>query len=171
MGCIITEIFPLDDLTEKQREVLDLLLNHKTSKEIARTLGISPHTVDQRILHARQKLGASSRSQLAVTYRTLKFLYGRSIYEESYVDLPAIPLETELENEAERFLTLNDQIRTEEDHSKREGVGYRVVPEMFDGSYGGLRKVGAVVLLALLMIFVASGGVALFRQLSEVFSP
>lgn len=36
----------LDQLTAKQREVLDLLIEHKTSKEISRQLGISPHTVD-----------------------------------------------------------------------------------------------------------------------------
>lgn len=35
---------PLDALTEKQREVLELLMEHKTSKEISRLIGISPHT-------------------------------------------------------------------------------------------------------------------------------
>src|SRR3546814_1772175 len=36
-------------LTEKQRACLDLLIERKTSKEIARILGISKPTVDQRI--------------------------------------------------------------------------------------------------------------------------
>lgn len=44
---------PLVELTAKQREVLDLLIQHMTSKEISRQLGISPHTVDQRIMLAR----------------------------------------------------------------------------------------------------------------------
>src|SRR6478752_3465006 len=56
--------FMLAGLTAKQREVLDLLIEHKTSKEIARELGISPHTVDQRIQFAKEKLGASSRSEV-----------------------------------------------------------------------------------------------------------
>ena len=47
MGREHSEIeFTLAGLTAKQREVLDLLIEHKTSKEIARELGISPHTVD-----------------------------------------------------------------------------------------------------------------------------
>ena len=44
----------LAGLTAKQREVLDLLIEHKTSMEIARRLGISPHTVDQRIQFAKR---------------------------------------------------------------------------------------------------------------------
>ena len=61
----------LSGLTEKQRQVLDLLIDHKTSKEIARELRISPHTVDQRIQFAKDKLGARSRSDVAVIYRRL----------------------------------------------------------------------------------------------------
>ncbi|MDE2442643.1 MAG: LuxR family transcriptional regulator, partial [Betaproteobacteria bacterium] len=32
-------------LTDKQLDALNLLVKHKTSKEISRELGISPHTV------------------------------------------------------------------------------------------------------------------------------
>ena len=61
----------LSTLTDKQRAVLDLLIDHKTSKEISRLLGISPHTVDQRIMLARAKLGVTSRSEVAQAYRRL----------------------------------------------------------------------------------------------------
>lgn len=44
----------LDELTDKQKEVLDLLVLRKTSRQIARELGNSPHTVDQRITAARR---------------------------------------------------------------------------------------------------------------------
>ncbi len=40
-------------LTEKHRACLDLLLDHRTSKQIARILGIAKPTVDQRIAAAR----------------------------------------------------------------------------------------------------------------------
>lgn len=76
---------PLADLTAKQREVLDLLIQHKTSKEISRILGISPHTVDQRIMLARAKLQVSTRGEVAQAYRILIDTYERSIYEESHV--------------------------------------------------------------------------------------
>lgn len=52
-------------LTAKQCEVLDLLIEHQTSKEISRKLGISPHTVDQRIMLARAKLNVGTRSEVA----------------------------------------------------------------------------------------------------------
>src|SRR5262245_49126162 len=74
---------PLGGLTDKQREVLDLLLEHKTSKEIARLLRISPHTVDQRIQFAKDKLGANSRSEAAVAYRRLLETYERTTYDDS----------------------------------------------------------------------------------------
>src|SRR5687767_15718396 len=70
----------LAGLTDKQREVLDLLIEHKTSKEIARTLGISPHTVDQRIFFAKEKLGAASRNEAAAAYRRLIAVSGRMTY-------------------------------------------------------------------------------------------
>lgn len=62
---------PLQALTLKQRQVLDLLIQHKTSKEISRLLGISPHTVDQRIMLARAKLQVATRNEVAQAYRHL----------------------------------------------------------------------------------------------------
>jgi len=80
---------PLDSLTEKQREVLDLLLEHKTSKEISRKLGISPHTVDQRMTQARVKLGLANRGEVANAYRRLKEMYEGATYQFSYMDKDA----------------------------------------------------------------------------------
>jgi DNA-binding CsgD family transcriptional regulator len=53
-------------LSEGQRECLRLVLAHKTSKEIAQTIGISPHTVDQRIRYAIRTLGVQTRSEAAL---------------------------------------------------------------------------------------------------------
>lgn len=75
----------LATLTEKQREVLDLVLQHQSSKEIARALQISPYTVDQRIAAARHKLGAASRGEMARTYAQLRELCGETVYEFPYV--------------------------------------------------------------------------------------
>jgi len=52
-------------LNEKQRACLRLVLQLKTSKEIARELGISPHTVDRRLKDAMERLGAASRFEAA----------------------------------------------------------------------------------------------------------
>ncbi len=57
-------------LTPGQRECLDLVDEHATSKEIARQLGISRHTVDARLRAAIQTLGVTSRREAALIYRT-----------------------------------------------------------------------------------------------------
>ena len=75
----------ISSLTEKQREVLDLVLQHKSSKEIARSLEISPYTVDQRIVSAKQKLGASSRGDMARAYARVRGICGQTAYEFPYV--------------------------------------------------------------------------------------
>lgn len=55
----------LECLTEGQRDCLRLVMLHMSSKEIARTLGISPHTVDQRLRVATRNLGVSTRFEAA----------------------------------------------------------------------------------------------------------
>ena len=52
-------------LTEKQRACLRLVLMHKSSKEIARELGLQVDAVDQRIKTAMKTLGVQSRVEAA----------------------------------------------------------------------------------------------------------
>lgn len=56
-------------LTAGQRACLELVDDHATSKEIARQLGISRHTVDARLRQAMQILGVSSRREAAIIWR------------------------------------------------------------------------------------------------------
>src|SRR5690242_6075140 len=66
------EPHPLDMLTEKEREALDLVLDRLSSKEIAQRLGgLSPKTIDQRLDNARAKLGAATRVEAARRYAAL----------------------------------------------------------------------------------------------------
>lgn len=62
----------LRQATCKQREVLDLLADGRTSKEIALHLGISPSAVNHRIEPLRQKAGGQSRLELARRWRSLR---------------------------------------------------------------------------------------------------
>lgn len=75
-------------LTEKQRACLDLLLERKTSKQIARVLGIAKPTVDQRLAAARVILGAADRVDTALRYAALKAIYDRIIYDPVRVPAP-----------------------------------------------------------------------------------
>lgn len=80
-----------DRLTEKQRACLDLVLEHRTSKQIARQLGVSKYTVDQRITNARTALGATDRADAAMRYARLRKLYHRIAYDPVEVpDQPAL---------------------------------------------------------------------------------
>lgn len=56
-------------LTRKQREVLALVADNRTSKEIAAQLGISQSAVNQRIEMMRSRLGWIPRGELARLYR------------------------------------------------------------------------------------------------------
>lgn len=64
-----TELKMLPQLTEKQREVLALVADNRTSKEIAALLGISESAVNQRIEMIRGRLGGIPRGELARLYR------------------------------------------------------------------------------------------------------
>jgi DNA-binding CsgD family transcriptional regulator len=52
-------------LTEAERECLRLVYQHMTSKDIARHLGVSPHTVDMRLRQAIRKLEVTNRVEAA----------------------------------------------------------------------------------------------------------
>jgi len=179
-----------DVLTEKQRHVLDLLIENKTSKEIARTLGISPYTVDQRISLARGKLGVSSRTELAARYRLL-----RKTPDRSPLDLSAGSYEGQPEAASEGDLREALPVGASEDSigargGQREGdllasagtvldenscptdtkLDHRVGPEVFEGSSGGLWRIGSIVATALLMVMTILGLFAIFGQLNDLLA-
>jgi len=57
---------PKDILTKREKEVFELLIQDKTTKEIAQILFISEKTVRNHISNAMQKLGVKERSQAVV---------------------------------------------------------------------------------------------------------
>lgn len=52
-------------LSPAQIETLRHVFEHKNSKQIARIMGVSPHTVDQRVRRVLRKLKVSSRIEAA----------------------------------------------------------------------------------------------------------
>ena len=79
-------------LPEHQRICLRKVLEHKSSKEIAIELGISPHTVDQRLKSAMQNLGVGSRvaaARLLAEHETP--VYQPLVYQSpELAELPAV---------------------------------------------------------------------------------
>ena len=72
-------------LTAGQLDCLLLVDQHLNSKEIAAELGISPHTVDQRIRQALQILGVERRAQAARLVAQSKGPYQRLIHQSPYI--------------------------------------------------------------------------------------
>lgn len=159
----VTEIDPaeaLELLTAKQVEVLDLLLQHKTTKQIARELSIAPNTVDARIAAVRDKWGTRDRKATARVYAQLLQTCEKSPcgfspvandlfdHHELFRDLPASPL----------FAV-----------SDAQGFGHwparserRTVLETLDAHFGKIGRVVAVLGLAMILavILVASLAIA-----------
>lgn len=159
----------LASLTAKQREVMDLLIEHKTSKEIARILAISPHTVDQRIQIAKDKLGAVNRNEAAMIYRRLIETYGRATYQNSHIPSSArLP-----ENPGGTQAGLSSMLHRRRPQPARPIVSeadISVVPELFEGRYGTLIRLGAIGALAVFLVILVLGGLAILSQLSELLA-
>jgi DNA-binding CsgD family transcriptional regulator len=73
-------------LTDGQLDCLRLVAQHLSSKEIAVELGISPHTVDQRIRQALQTLGVSRRAHAARIVAQHSQPYQRLIHQPPYIE-------------------------------------------------------------------------------------
>ncbi len=73
-------------LTEGQLDCLRLVAEHLSSKEIAVELGISPHTVDQRIRQSLQTLGVARRSQAARLVAQGAEPYQRLIHQSPHIE-------------------------------------------------------------------------------------
>ena len=56
---------PLEELTDREREVLGLLAQGNTNRQIAQALTITPNTVKKHVDHILQKLGVGTRSAAA----------------------------------------------------------------------------------------------------------
>jgi DNA-binding CsgD family transcriptional regulator len=74
-------------LTEKQRVCLRMVFMHRSSKEIARELGIGADAVDQRLKTAMRRLGVESRIEAA---RMLAAHEGHSTYQRPVYQPPDV---------------------------------------------------------------------------------
>ena len=73
-------------LSAGQLECLQLVNQHLSSKEIAVELGISPHTVDQRIRQALHILGVERRAQAARLVARYGGPYQRLIHQTPHIE-------------------------------------------------------------------------------------
>lgn len=162
---------PLDDkqrwtrLTEKQRACLDLLLEHKTSKEIARLLDISKHTVDQRLKAARDALGASDRNDTAFIYGRLKATYDRMTYDT--VEVPSAPrlVRSDFSNGSpSNLMELHDSSLLSDEQSS-DGSPFR---DLLRRDYSSQSRIWIMMALLAFTVLILLGGLAIAQALNQL---
>lgn len=107
---------PVSRLTPGQLDCLRLVDQHLSSKEIAVELGISSHTVDQRIRIALQTLGVERRAQAARMVARELGPYQRLIHQS-----PHIPVD---EQTGQSDGAVGFQIRHADRAGKAGGLGF-----------------------------------------------
>lgn len=174
MGSMTSKTESIDDsvhlwtrLTEKQRDCLDLLLEHKTSKEIARILDISKDTVDQRLKSARDILGTRNRAETAVRYGQLKPLYDRIVYDRADVPLPPQWVRSGFaDGDPPNLTDLPDGITLPELRS-RPGSLFR---DLGRHDHGVTRRFGIYLGLLGLTILILLGGLGIAQGLEQLLA-
>ena len=154
-------------LTEKQRACLDLLIEHKTSKEIARLLDISKHTVDQRLNAARDVLGARDRNETAYLYGRLKRIYDRVTY-----DLVEVPARSELvrsrfpDGSPPNLMDLHDI----SDISGGRSSSSSPFGDYLRHDYSSAVRVGIMLTVSAVIVLMGLGGLSIGQTLTQLLS-
>lgn len=163
-----------DFLTAKQKAALDLLANHRTSKEIAHTLGVSETSVNRRIEVVKLRLGGITRQELARRYNlwlAAKRSAGTETPENSQSscvettgDILQLAESPEPEERPDRDsvaseTAFEDPVAMSIEAPWKERSEPRIVPRVLDGDNATLTR-GATIAILLLAI-VASIIVAL----------
>lgn len=155
-------------LTAKQREALDLLVQHKTSKEISRLLGVSPHTVDQRIESSKKKFGVNSRGELARAYLLEQQACQRLTYENSYMSDQGLHGERTASDEPNQSPSVLGPDRTSLQEKGSPLADYQVLPELFSRPAGVMFRIAAILIMATLMIVAIAGGISIFVAMTDI---
>ncbi|SFG14363.1 regulatory protein, luxR family [Novosphingobium sp. CF614] len=160
----------LESLTLKQAEVLDLLVMHRTTKEIARELGIAPNTVDQRINAVREKWGTANRKDTARRYAQLLEQCGKTTCGLSRVDLDSQDIEDgDQDLPADPVFVLSDTASMRRHPDWFDGENVRPTGlEAFDARFGRGGRVAAIFVLALIMAMTLASVLAIANALGKL---
>jgi DNA-binding CsgD family transcriptional regulator len=85
----------IDALTEKEKDTLRLLLRGHDAKSSARELGLSIHTVNERLREARRKLGVTSSREAARLLVAQEGENPQKLGDKPFGDAPAAPAAAE----------------------------------------------------------------------------
>ena len=152
-------------LTDKQVEVLDLLIEHRSTKQIAQILRISPSAVDKRLYGAADRLGESDRRQLARKYARLKDACEKHTGGFSHLEIPqTLTHSPDRDAEVPGRFTFNDAASFE---SFAPWTQDRRLPflEKLDSRAGRLGRLALIVATAALIAMLLLASFAIARTL------
>ena len=168
----------LDQLTEKQREVLALVADNRTSKEIARMLGISESAVNQRVEAVRRMTGGLARAELARIWREQSGTVG--IEAAIDAEVTCNPLTGQSSQLPEEPVVLDshpaggmpDRVAS----PTAPGTGSQppanewnsLLPAALDGSQGTSHRLVLIMVMAAAMLMLALSGLSIVETLSTV---
>jgi len=154
----------LDRLTGKERDVLNLVLERRTSKEIARQLNIVPNTVDLRLRTAKEKLCARDRNDAARIYGELLGACGKTTCGPTVISqTPTRPVAAPPEHRSARF-TLHDAASFELSAPWEASQPTRL-SEDWDYRFGRVWRIAAIPLGALGIALLALALIAIATNL------
>src|SRR3546814_9039111 len=78
-------------LTEKEKETLRLLVDGHDAKSMARHLGLSVHTINERLRDARRKMSASSSREAARQLREIEGRHPEILRDKALGEAAAAP--------------------------------------------------------------------------------
>ena len=87
-------------LTEKEKETLRLLVSGYDAKSMARHLGLSVHTINERLRDARRKMAVSSSREAARQLRDIERRTPEPVGYESFGDVGAAAAVTDVSSPA-----------------------------------------------------------------------
>lgn len=160
----------LENLTVKQVEVLELLAMHRTTKEIARELGIAPNTVDQRINAVRDKWGTVNRKDTARRYAELVERCGKTPCDFSRIDVDGNGAdEHDQDLPVDPVFVLSDVSLMGRGADWFEGMdaGSRGLGA-FDKKFGRIGRVAAILVLAFIMAMTLASSLAIAEVLGRM---
>lgn len=157
-------------LTAKQRECLHLVVQRKSSKEIARILGISKPAVDQRLDSARRKLDVMTRDEAAIVYARAAGNYDRIIYDPTY-----LPSDVEIEEKrsqgerSESFMLEDAAVPYGFEASHESDLWLQALKEP-SGELGTLQRIAIMVGMTVGILAIVLIGLAVTQSLSGMLA-
>lgn len=167
------QVWSLDDLTARERAVFEQLVAHKTSKEVANSLGLAPDTVNKHIAAVRGKWLANDRNQAIRLFERLRLAEKADAVPPQNLapqilpgdGSPATAPEAEPDLPGSGVFRLSDVLALD--------VGFPAAPqpkglEALDERFGKAWRILAVPLLAVLFGLAAVCMLTIGKVLSEI---